>query len=89
MNSFVSALLQICQEEGNTETVESIRNQAFQKLMSGEGSALISSSLNGKSFSKQMFKTADVMFSETSEAIRIFNNGGAPIRNTTVDFSGI
>lgn len=87
MNPFVLALLEICKEDGNTVAVESIRNQAFAKIAAGECKSLISSSVNGKSFSFSLSKAADVLFAESSEAIRLYNNG--VVRATEFDFSGI
>lgn len=87
MTSFCLALLEICKEEGNTSAVESIRNQAFTKITAGECKSLISSSINGKSFSFSISKSADVLFAEASEAIRMFNCG--VVRATEIDFSGI
>lgn len=84
-SSFVLALVQIAQEEGNTLSLESIRNLAFQKLASGEAKSIVNSSLNGTSFSFTVSKAADVLFSEVSEAIRIFNAG--TVTSTLIDFS--
>ncbi len=83
MTEFVLALFEIAREEGNTASLETIRNQAFQKLQSGETKSLITSSLNGKSFSFNISKPADVLFTEVTQAIRLYNNG--VITTTTFD----
>ena len=84
-NSFVSALYQIATEEGNTETLEAIRNLALAKISAGEVKTLINSSLNSKSYSFSVSKPADVLFQEVSEAIRLYNNG--IIETTSFNFS--
>lgn len=85
MNPFARALLQIAREEGNTLSLESIRNAAFQKLQTGETKSLVSTSVNSKSFTYSISKAADVLFAEVSWAIDTFNNG--IVTGTTFDFS--
>jgi hypothetical protein len=85
MNAFVTALLEICEEEGNTVTVESIRNKALEKLAAGELKSLVSSTINGKAFNFQINLPAHELFSQASEAIRLFNRGIN--RSTEMDFS--
>jgi len=87
MTSFILGLLQICEEEGNTASVEAIRNKAFEKMAAGEMKSLISSTINGKSFSFNLSMSADKLFAECSEAIRLFNSG--IIRSTEPNFSCI
>lgn len=86
-NSFVLALYQIAKEEGSTESLEAIRNLAFAKIAAGEVKTLVNSSLNGKSYSLNVSKAADVLFAEVSEAIRMFNTGR--VTSTSPDFSQI
>jgi hypothetical protein len=50
MSPFARALLDIAKEEGNTLSLETIRNAAYQKLAAGNVKALISTSVNSKSF---------------------------------------
>ena len=85
MNVFAEALYQIALEEGNTLTLEGIRNSALQMLQSGETKSLVSTTVNSKSFSFHISKPADVLFAEVSWAIRKFNNG--IITGTIFDFS--
>jgi hypothetical protein len=85
MTTFARALLEICNEEGNTTSIESIRNAAFAKIASGEVKSLISSTLNGKSFNYQISLAADVVFTAATWAIRQFNKG--VIVATQVDFT--
>jgi hypothetical protein len=75
MSPLSEALLAICEEEGSTSTVETIRNAALTKIMSGEVKSLVSSSINTKSFSFQVSKPADQIFAEASQAIIAFNGG--------------
>ena len=84
MDPIVYAFLSICNEEGNTATIEGIRNKAFQKILTGEVKTLITSSLNGKSYSFNVSKPADILFTQTSQAIRLYNKG--IITSTTMDF---
>lgn len=87
MTSFVLALLQIAQEEGSTVTLEEMRNAALAKLAAGELKSLVSSTVNGKSFSFQINKPADILFQEASQAIKLYNQG--VVTATEVDFSCI
>lgn len=75
MSPFATALLDIAKEEGNTATLEAIRNTCLAKLSSGEAKTIINTSVNGKSFAFQVSKAADVLFSEVSWAIRQYNRG--------------
>jgi hypothetical protein len=85
MSPFAQACLQIAYEEGNTTSLEKIRNQAFAKLQAGEVKSLITTTLNGKSATYNLAMPADKMFAEMSWAIRAFNKG--VITNTTFDFT--
>jgi len=87
MSPFCYALLEIANEEGNTATLEGIRNNALKKILAGEVKTLITSSLNGKNFSYSVSKAADVTFTESSQAIRLYNKG--IITNTTFDWQWI
>jgi hypothetical protein len=87
MNAFSEALYQICLEEESTATVEGIRNLALSKIAGGEGKSLVSSSINGKSFSFNISKTADVLFQEASQAIVAYRGGRYTA--TQPDFSGV
>ena len=87
MTPFSEALHLICVEEESTATVETIRNKALQKLLAGEAKSLVSSSVNGKSFSFSISKPADAMFAEASAAIAAYR--GERINATQADFSGI
>lgn len=87
MSPIAEALYQICLEEGSTATVETIRNAALSKIMGGEAKSLLSSSINGKSFSFNISKSADQIFAEASQAIIAFNGGRYTA--TEADFSGI
>lgn len=86
-STFVRALVQIAEEEGNTASLEEIRNKAFEKISQGESKTLISSSVQGKSFNFSLSKSADILFAEVSEAIRIYNQGTNSF--TVLDFSGV
>jgi len=75
MTTFAAGLLDIAIEEGNTATLEGIRNLCLAKFQVGENKSLINTSLNGKSFSYNISKPADVLFQEVAWAIRRFNRG--------------
>jgi len=85
MNPFAVALYQIALEEGNTLTLEPIRNTCLQTISQGNVKALINSSVNGKTFTFNISKPADVLFAEVSWAIRQFNTGN--ITNLRPDFT--
>lgn len=84
MSPFAFACLEIAREEGNTTSLEEIRNQAFAKLATGEVKSLITTTLNGKSATFTLSKPADALFAEVSWAIKAFNRG--IVTNTTFDF---
>lgn len=85
MSPISEALLVICNEENSTATVEAIRNAALSKIMTGEAKSLISSSINGKSFSFNISKPADQLFAEASQAIIAYRGGR--FTATEADFS--
>ena len=85
--SLVDAFYLIAEEEESTASLEVIRNAAFQKLQAGETKSLVSTSLNGKSFSYNVSQSADVLFTAISLAIRKYNRG--VVASTEVDFSSI
>jgi len=89
MDAFVYALLEIANEEGNTVTLETLRNKALEKMLAGGGvvKTLISSSLNGKTYSYNLSKPSDVLFTQSSQAIRLYNKG--IITNTTFDWQWV
>ena len=87
MSPFAYALFCICQEENSTTSVEQIRNAALAKLATGEVTTLVNTSLNGKSFSVNVSKSADVLFTDATAAIKAFNGG--TIKASQIDFSGI
>ncbi len=85
MSPIAEAFYNICLEEGNSSTVETIRNAALNKIMGGEAKSLISSSVNGKSFSFNISKPADQLFAEASQAIIAYRGGRYTA--TEADFS--
>jgi len=85
MSPFALALLDIANEEGNTQSLEAIRNKAFESLNAGNAKAITTTTINGKSFSYNISKPADVLFAEISWAIKKFNKG--IITSTTFDFT--
>jgi len=87
MSPIAEALYNLAVEEGNTVTLEAIRNAALNKIMGGEAKSLVSSSVNGKSFSFSISKPADQIFSEASQAIIAFRGGRSS--SGQPDFSGI
>jgi hypothetical protein len=87
MTPFAQALYTICVEEQSTTSIEDLRNAALAKMASGEVKSLVSSSLNGKSFSFQISKPADELFIAATQAIRAYNNG--IITATQLDFTNI
>lgn len=87
MTPISEAFFQICVEEGNTSTIETIRNAALTKIMSGEARSLIASSVNSKSFNFQISKPADEIFAEASQAIIAYR--GDRYASGQPDFSGI
>jgi len=87
MTPFASALYDICLEEGDTASIESIRNLAFQKIQKGEVKSIVSSSINGKSVNFNVSQPADKLFADASLAIRLFNKGRVVV--TQLDFSHI
>lgn len=86
-HALIDALFLVAQEEESTASLERIRNAAFQKLEKGEVKSLVSTSLNGKSYSYNLARPADELFAAVSLAIRKYNRG--LITSTEVDFSNI
>lgn len=87
MSPIAEAFYNICLEEGSTVTVETIRNAALSKIMGGEAKSLISSTVNSKSFSFNISKSADSIFAEASQAIIAYRGGRYTA--TEADFSRI
>jgi hypothetical protein len=85
--ALILGFVQIMEEEGNSSSIEAIRNLALAKLATGEVKTLVSSSVNSKSFSFQVSMPAEELFGAVSEAIRRFNSG--VIGSTEIDFSGV
>ena len=83
--AFATALYDIAVEEGNTQTIEALRNKALQKISDGLGHAVIATAVNGKSVSFSISKPADQLFAEASYAIKKFNVG--IITSTSFDFT--
>ena len=84
MTAFAQALLAIAVEEGNTTSIEVIRNAAFARLATGETKSLIATTINGKSFNFNVSKPADELFTESTWAIQQFNSG--VVVSSTFDF---
>jgi len=85
LQPLIDAFYQLCEESGNTVEVETIRNNALQKLASGESKTLINSSIGGKSFNYNLSMSAEKLFQVTSAAIRRYNIGNLTM--TRPDFS--
>lgn len=79
MNAFAQALYDICLEEQSTATIEAMRNAALAKIAAGEVKSLVSSSLNGKSFSSNVSLPADKVFENAAWAIREYNRGNITV----------
>jgi len=87
MSPIAEALYNLAVEEGNTVTLEAIRNAALSKILGGEAKSLVSSSINGKSFNFSISKPADQLFAEASQAIIAYRGGRYTA--TEADFSNI
>jgi hypothetical protein len=87
MTALAEALYLICEEDGDTSVVESIRNKALEKIVGGEAKSLLSSTVNSKSFTFSISKPADKIFEEASQAIMAFR--GTRYTASEVDFSGL
>ena len=87
LDMFAYALLEICNEEGNTASVEVLRNNAFNLMQAGQITTLVTSTLNGKTHSVQVNRPADEVFIAATKAIRLFNTG--IITSTQFDFTFI
>ena len=87
MDAFSTALLDLAREDGNTSRLETMRNMALTKIAGGDSRSLISSSVNGKSFSYQINKPADELFTASSSAIKAY--WGDRHTSSGLDFSSI
>ena len=87
MSPLAQAFLDICNEEGNTTTIEGLRNKALEQLATGNVTTLVSSTINGKSFNFQVSLAADKLFAEASWCIAQYNKG--IIVASEFDFTGI
>lgn len=67
--------------------LKTLRDNALAQIMNGEGASIISSTVNGQTFSQQINVSADKMFEETSAAIREFKD--MFVRFTGARFSNI
>lgn len=85
--ALILGFLQIMAEDENSSAIETLRNNAFAKLTSGEAKSLVTSSVNSKSFTFQVSLPAEELFALASQAIRQFNGG--IVRATEPDFSQI
>ena len=75
MSPFARSLYQIALEEGNTLTIETLRNAAFASISAGHDKTLSSFSINGKSSSFTVKLAASELFTAASWAIREYNTG--------------
>jgi len=57
MSPLTSVLYDICPEEGDTASIEFVRNLASQKIQKGEVKSIVSSSINGKSVNFNVSQT--------------------------------
>lgn len=75
MNPLASALNQRAKElndaspDTGTEWLRALRDRALAKISSGEGNAIVSSTVNGQSHTSQLFLPADKMFEAASDAL--------------------
>lgn len=84
----VDAFYEIAKEDGNTKALETIRNKAFAKLSAGSAKELVTTSMNGKSFTYQINMPSGELFALVSAAIKKYNNDGI-ITASEVDFSNV
>ena len=93
MTDFENALVSYCQEdESNTHQVRVWRDEARKKMMDGSGelSSLLSGSLNGKSYTRQVNLSSSALFASLQRVLTFM--GGTKVdseRSVTCDFSQI
>lgn len=88
-DGFVNSLVLYAQAKGATAklAIETELDALFAKVNAGDGSQLITASVNGKNFSKQINMTVQEKFTAYSEALREIN--GDKITRTYADFSRV
>jgi len=73
--SFIEGLIKICEEEGNSSTIQNLRNMAFAKLCENLGKEMISANVNGKGYNYNIYMSADKLISAASAAISEYETG--------------
>lgn len=88
---FVDSLVIFAQEDpANLAALKALRLAAFQRIQAGGGeiSSEVSGTMNGQSFTFQVAKSADVLFSDLTDVITIVEGGGTSHqRSSRFDFS--
>lgn len=85
--SFVEALVDLAEEEGNSDFITQLRDAARARLLEGGGivSEVINSGSDGKSTGQQITMDARELLANTQAALRQY--GGKNVSLTYVDLS--
>lgn len=85
---FVQALVTYAEVAGGTQELKNEFETLFTRIKSGEGSAIVSTSVNGKSFGYEVTVTVEELFSAYGEALRQLNDDASgQVVCTYADFS--
>jgi uncharacterized protein (UPF0262 family) len=72
---FVRALYDQAIRDGSPNRIIKAHDKALEMVLCGEGTQLISATINGKTVSKKVFKTPDQLVKECSLALSYYQNG--------------
>lgn len=85
---FVAALVTYAETIGSTQDLQDEFECLFTRIKAGEGSAIVSTSTNGKSFGYEVTVTVEELFAAYGEALRQLNDdAGGATPCTYADFS--
>jgi hypothetical protein len=85
---FVQALITYADVNGDAGVITTEFNALYARIKAGEGAAIVSTSVNGKSFGYEVTVTVEELFSAYGEALRQLKDdaSGATVA-TYADFS--
>lgn len=84
---FVQSLVDYAEAIEDVTPLEEERDALFLRIKSGEGGALITATINGKTFGFQGNMTVEEKFTAFVQAVKEYN--GTAVHMTYADFSGI
>jgi hypothetical protein len=84
---FVKLLYDLAREQASPNVIIALRDKSLATIIDGDGTQLISATIEGKTVNKKVYKDPAQLAQECSLALDYYNNG--PQGSFGIDYTGL